>query len=385
MKLRDIAIFNLKRRKSRAAFVLLGLIIGVASVVAMVGLGQALTAEVTHKMEKYGANILITPKSEQLSLSYEGLQLGNFSFETKELHQADLAALKTIKNAANIAAVGPVILGPIAVNNQNVLLAGMEFKSTKTLKPWWQLTGELPGPDQVILGSKASQILGLGIGDSLEVKDRRLTVSGILAPSGSQDDGLVFAHLPLAQDLLNKPGLVSMVEVAALCSACPVDDMVGQISGVLPGASVMAIQSVVKSRLEALKMFQRFAYGAAVLVILVGGLVVLVTMMASVRERTSEIGIFRAIGFRKSHVVRIVLIEAVVLSLIGGVVGFALGMAAGELALPHLAEASAHHMPFDPLLGVGALLLSLTVGLAASIYPALLAVRLDPVEALRSL
>ena len=385
MKLRDIALLNLKRRKGRAIFILLGLIISVASVVAMVGLGQALTAEITHKMEKYGANILITPKSEQLSLSYDGLQLGNFSFETRELHQSDLAAIKTIKNAANIAAVGPVILGPVNINKQNVLLAGMEFTSTHTLKPWWQLTGQPPGPDQVILGSKASKVLSLGLGDQLEIKGRALSVSGVLAPGGSQDDDLVFTHLALAQDLLGKPGLISMVEVAALCSACPVDDMVQQISAALPGASVMAIQSVVKSRLHALQMFQHFAYGAAILVILVGGLVVLVTMMASVRERTSEIGIFRAIGFRKSHVVRIVLLEAAILSIIGGVIGFVLGMAAGETALPHLAEASAHHLPLSPLLGGGALLLSLTVGLAASIYPALMAVRLDPVEALRSL
>lgn len=88
MTLKDIALLNLRRRKAKAAFVLAGLLIGVATMVALVGLAEALTHEINHKLEKYGANILVVPRSDQLALSYEGVNLGGFSFETKELKES---------------------------------------------------------------------------------------------------------------------------------------------------------------------------------------------------------------------------------------------------------------------------------------------------------
>ena len=176
-----------------------------------------------------------------------------------------------------------------------------------------------------------------------------------------------------------------MVEVAALCKDCPINEMVKQIGDALPGARVMAIGQVVKGRMETLSQFRQFSYGVAGVVILVGSLVVLVTMMGSVRERTEEIGIFRAVGFRKRHVMRIVMIEAAVISGIAGVAGYLLGLGEAKTALVFFA--SNHNIPIQPSLEVaaGALALSVIVGLLASIYPAVLAARMDPNDALRAL
>ena len=391
MTFKDIAWQSLRRRKAKAAFVLVGLSIGVAAMVALVGLAEGLTREINHKLEKYGANMIITPKSEQLSLAYEGLSMGGFSFETTQLKEADLAGIKSIKNSSNIAAVGPMVLGPVMVGNQAVLLAGMDFGTVDILKPWWKIQGRDPNSDQVIAGSRAAQTFGLKIGREIQLqgrngeKSRTLTVSGILGPTGSQDDNIIFTPLKTAQDILDKPGEVSMVEVAALCMHCPVDEMVDQLSGALPGASVMAIRSVVEGRMETLKMFKKISLGGSIMVVLIGGLVVLVTMMGSVKERTSEIGIFRAIGFRKGHVMRIVLIEALILSAGAGMLGYLLGLGGGEAVMPLISGTAGAHIPLDPLLPAGALLMALVVGLVSSIYPALTAARLDPSEALRSI
>jgi putative ABC transport system permease protein len=182
-----------------------------------------------------------------------------------------------------------------------------------------------------------------------------------------------------------------MVEVAALCMNCPIDDMVNQISSALPGANVMAIQQVVKSRMETLAHFKKFSYGVSAVVVFVGALVVLVTMMGSVRERTGEIGIFRAIGYRRSHVIQIIFLEAGIVSAIAGVAGYFSGWGAAWAAVPFFTESSpsAHAMgvsvPFDPALAAGALAFAVVLGLLSSLYPALLAARLDPNEALRSL
>ncbi|MBI5443560.1 MAG: ABC transporter permease, partial [Deltaproteobacteria bacterium] len=319
MTLKDIAFLNLRRRKAKAAFVLAGLLIGVSTVVGLISLVGAITQDINHKLEQYGANILIVPKTENLSLTYGGLSLGGVSFEMQELRQDDLKKVETIQNAGNIAALGPVVLGAVDAGGRKVLLAGVDFNAAKVLKPWWKVEGQLPDDKGVLLGAEAARVLGLRVGSPFSVAGWDLAVSGILETTGSQDDQLVFTDLATAQFLLDKGGRVSMVEVAAMCKDCPIEDMVTQLSAVLPGANVMAIQQVVKSRLDALAHFKKFSYGVSAVVVLVGSLVVLVTMMGSVRERTGEIGIFRAIGFRRSHVIRIVLLEAGIVSAVAGV------------------------------------------------------------------
>jgi putative ABC transport system permease protein len=97
---------------------------------------------------------------------------------------------------------------------------------------------------------------------------------------------------------------------------------------VLPDARVMAIQQVVKGRMETLHRFSTFSLGMSAVVILVGSLVVLTTMMSSVRERKEEIGIFRAMGFRKSHVMGIIFSEAAIISGPAGLIGYLVGTAA---------------------------------------------------------
>lgn len=385
MKLKDIALLNLRRRKAKAAFLLAGLLIGVTTVVALISMVEAMTHDINEKLEKFGANILVVPKTENLSLTYGGLSLGGVSFEMEEIREEDLKKVADIPNAANVAALGPIVLGVVQINERKVLLSGVDFEASRILKPWWKIQGETPGEKSVILGTEASRILGLKIGDSLRASGHDLEVSGIIAPTGSQDDQLIFAQLATAQTILGKEGRVSMAEVAALCKDCPIEDMVSQISGAIPGAKVMGIQQVVKSRMETLSHFRKLSMGVSAVVILVGSLVVLVTMMGSVRERTREIGIFRAIGFRRGHIIRVIFLEAGIISALAGILGYLSGTGATRLFVPMFTESTQVAVPFDPVLAAGAFVLSIALGLSASVYPALMAARLDPNEALRSL
>jgi putative ABC transport system permease protein len=384
MTLKDIAFRNIRRRKAKAGFVLAGLLIAVSTAVTLLGLIQAMNRDIQHKLEEYGANILILPRTENLSLTYGGLSLGGVSFEMQEIRQADLGRVQSIENAANIAAMGPMVLGAIEVRNRKVLLAGVDFQALQLLKPWWRVGGTAPGDHDVLLGAEAASILNLEAGDHLSVNGNLLRVSGVLSPTGSQDDQLIFSRLATAQSLLNKEGQISMVEVAALCNACPIEAMVNQISGALPGTKVMAIQQVVQGRMQTLAHFRKFSYGVSVVLVLVGCLVVLVTMMGSVRERTAEIGIFRAIGFRRSHVIRIVFLEAGILSAVAGLLGYLLGFATTKAALPFFTGSNGFAGVFDPMLAVGALTVAVLMGLVSSVYPAFLAARIDPTDALRA-
>ncbi len=385
MKLETIAFNNLRRRKSRMAFLVVGLLIGVATVVTLVSLSNALTADIQHKMENFGANILLTPRSDTLSLSYGGITLGGVSIDSREIVQADLVKIHTIKNSRNISAVAPKVLGAVTVDNERVMLMGVELDKEFHLKKWWTINGEPAKTDhQLVVGNTAAAKLNLKIGSKLTISGELFEVTGILDKTGSQDDQLLIGSLPTAQRLLNKPGTVSLVEVAALCSDCPVSDMVNQIAEVLPNVEVRAIQQVVKTRMHALDQFRTFSLAIAAIVLLIGALVVFVTMMGSVNERTREIGIFRALGFRRGHVVRLILMESAAVSLLAGLLGYLVGMLATQAVLPFMAEHQVA-LHWSPVLAGLAMLLALLVGCAASFYPALHASRLDPTEALRAL
>jgi len=383
MTLFEIALKNLIRRKAKAGFILAGLVVGVATVVGVITYVETTANEITHKLEKYGANILVTPKTDQLTLSYGGLSLGAVPFDMAEIEQNELTRLDTIQNARNIAAVGPIVLGAVQVADHPLLLAGIDFEATPILKPWWRIDGQVPDDNSLVAGSRAAQVLNLRAGDTLTIKGRPLQISGVLKATGSQDDHLLFSRLSTAQLLLDKPEKLSMVEVAALCEACPIEDMVRQISGALPGARVMAVQQVVKGRMATLSHFKKFSYGISAVVILIGSLVVLVTLMGSVRERTKEIGIFRAVGFRRRHVMRIIFFEAASVSLMAGIFGYFLGYVSIKLGFTLLKGSVT--IPFNAPLAIMAVGLALTVGLISSAYPAWMASRLDPGRALRTL
>jgi len=386
MKLHTISINNLKRRKAKMAFLTIGLMVGIATIVTLVTLTRSMSSDIERKMDEFGANILVTPQSNGLAMNYGGISLGGVTFDQREIREEDLAKIKTIQNHKNISAISPKVLGGITVNNHDVLLVGVHFESELKMKQWWKVFGNEPKSEHdLLLGTDAAKVLNVSPGDNLTLKGEQFTVAGVLEQTGSQDDSLVFASLPKAQKLLGKEGKITLAEVAALCSGCPIGDMVIQIAEKLPDAKVSAIQQVVEGRLKALDQFKRFSYAMAGVVVFIGSLIVFVTMMGSVNERTTEIGVFRAIGFRKTHIMRIILLEAALVSLLAGFLGYAVGMGGAKLALPFMAESKNAHLIWDSTIAFGSIGLALTLGLLASLYPALHASKMDPTEALRAL
>lgn len=385
MRLEHIVFHNLRRRKGRAIFLVVGLLIGVATVVTLLSLTDALGRRAQHEMENFGANIIITPRSDELTLNYGGVQLGGVNLVSREIEQASLVNIDDIPNRRNVATIGPKVLGAVEVDGQRVMMMGVDPRAEFKLKRWWSIAGrKIEKGRELLVGDAVVKRFDLTMGDTLQIDGHDYTVVGLLAKTGSQDDQLLITPLPVAQSVLGKEGRLSMVEIAALCHDCPVDDMVNQLQTALPGTAVQAVQQVVKTRMHALGQFRLFAWGVAVTVVIIGALLVFVTMMGAISERTREIGIFRAIGYRRRHVLHLVLVEAAVVSALGGVLGYLTGVSATLAALP-LLEGGNASWQWNPGLAIVSVVAAILVGLIASLQPALRASRLEPSEALRAL
>jgi putative ABC transport system permease protein len=411
MRISTIALANLKRRKGKALFLSVGIAIGIGTVVALLTLTQSIQEEIGAQMDRYGANILVLPQSNSLALDYGGISVSGVSFDMQELKDEDARRIREIPYRQRLSVIAPKLLSAVDVDGHQVLLAGVDFASELRLKRWWQVVGQKPAAeDQVLIGYEVARTVGIVTADmaapvdssdpghheaeaparfnvsrnQVRVAGREHQVAGVLAQTGGPEDCMVFATLTRVQDLVNKPGRLSLIEVSALCIDCPVDDIVAQIQAKLPHAKVSAIQQAVKARTETVERLTRFSAAVSIVVLAIGALMIFTTMMSSVIERTREIGVFRAIGFRRVHIVKGLVIEIAVVSAAGGALGYLAGMAVSWAALPFFTEGGAQ-LKMTPETILFSLAVALVIGLASTVYPAFRASRLDPSEAIRQL
>jgi putative ABC transport system permease protein len=391
------------------AFIIIGLAVGVGTVVALRSLTATLEAEIGAQLDQYGANIVIVPKASSQELSYGGITLSAATFDLHQLKDEDISRIKSIKYANRLSLIAPKLLGAVEIDGQKFLLSGAIFEQEVMMKRWWQVVGQVPsGADELLVGYEAAQKLGVIeaakpaehetmhhaehtsvkkpslklLRTELTLGGERYRIAGVIQETGAQDDRIIYTGLPTAQRILRKPGELSLIEVSALCQGCPIDDIVAQLSAALPQAKVSALQQAVQARLQTVERLTRFSAALSLVMLLIGFVMVFITMMASVVERTREVGVLRALGFRKSHIIRIFMLEAALISLIGGLLGWVAGTLSGALSAPYFTEAGAVVCP-SWTLALLALAAAVSVGVASSLYPALKAAKLDPTESLR--
>ena len=385
MKLYNISLNNLKRRKGKMIFLVMGLVIGIATVVTLLSITESMSRDIEERLNQFGANIVMTPRNENLSLSYGGINMGGVNYKVREFDENKLPDIRKIKNSKNLGIIAPKVIGAVKINGRDVLLMGVDFEQEIPLKTWWQFDGYLPKQaNEVLLGSQVASSFGLSTGDNLILSDKNFVVSAVLQPTGASEDNVIIADLYESQKVLGKEGKISMVEIAAFCRGCPINELTLQIAEKFPDAKVTALKQAVMSKMQSIELFKSFSLGISVLVIFIGSLLVFVTMMGSVSERTREIGIFRAIGFRRGHVMQIILLEALIVGVVGGFLGFFGGSTIAWATLPFVLEGGAF-AGINISLGIISLLLSVSLSLVASLYPARKASSLDPSEALRVL
>ncbi|HKP12069.1 MAG TPA: ABC transporter permease, partial [Blastocatellia bacterium] len=162
MRISTIALANLKRRKGRAAFLVIGISIGIGTAVALLSLSGSIKEEIGSQLDRFGANIVVVPQSNNLSLDYGGVAVSSVSYDVQQLKGEDADSVYDIPLRNRISLVSPKLLGAVRVAGLDVLLAGVDFKSELTLKRWWHIVGRRPEADtDLLVGYEAARALGL--------------------------------------------------------------------------------------------------------------------------------------------------------------------------------------------------------------------------------
>ncbi len=399
---------SLNANKMRSILTVLGIVIGVAAVIAMLSIGRGAQASITSRIESMGTNLVYVSPG---STSESGVQSAAGSAGTLTLDDADaLAELPDVEAVASV--TNSFVQAVYQGTNTNTRLMGVtpgyETVSSLTLEDGVFISDD----DQkarklvVVLGSSVAETLfgGTGgvVGQKVRLNGQPYEVIGVLASKGgtgfmNQDDQ-VFIPLSTALNRLvggsrfRGSSVISQITLKASNSEA-VDQVVNNATLLMrerhetvEGAddfTVTSQESTLDAATEVADTLTVFLGGIAAISLAVGGIGIMNIMLTTVTERTHEIGLRKAVGAKRKDILLQFLVEAMVLSLLGGLIGVLFGWGAAQL----MGQVQFGGSTITPVVGLDSVLLatvfSVAVGLFFGIYPATRAARLQPVEALR--
>jgi len=395
-----IAFKALGRNKMRTALTMLGMIIGVAAVITMVALGTGASAAVEERIKSAGTNLITVNAG---NWTQGGVRMGQGASSTLRAEDAE-----AIRELPGVQYVAPAVStrGQIIAGNQNwsTRIEGTDI-DLPLIRSWPTKYGTFFTQQDVssaakvaVLGSFVAETLfGPDVdptGQIIRIRNQPFKVVGVMASKGQQSmgqdqDDSVFVPYTTVQKKLLGVTYIQRIDVSAV-SAAEVPNVANRIADLLrvrhklvPGDpddfTIRTLEEMAEVRTQAMQTMTMLLAAIAGVSLVVGGIGIMNIMLVSVTERTREIGLRMAIGARSRDVLFQFLVEAVVISLFGGLIGLALGYGLSEtvkrvLQWPSQVPPEAIAMAFG---------FAAATGIFFGFYPASKAARLDPIEALR--
>jgi putative ABC transport system permease protein len=410
---------SFRRQKRRKLLSVVAITLGVTVATAMIAVATDIGDKISRELRTIGANLLITPQEDTLDVEIGGVNLKPPS-DGAFLNEADLPKIKGTFWHNNITGFAPML--PVNVTLQrngqtdNLTLLGTYFAKpvsfgkekittgVRSTHPWWKVSGAWPDDSSrdVLLGERLAARLSAKSGDEVSISGRELHVNGILSTGGSEDDQIV-APLALAQEILGKPGAVRRVYVSALtkpedafarrdprsmsgavydrwyCSPYP-QSIAFQLQEAIPHSHAEQIRQVAQNEGAVLTRIEGLIFLVTLAALFASALAVSAAMATAIFERRAEVGLMKALGAGKLAVASVFFVEATLLALIGGFVGFVAG---GLLAHEIGQSIFNSQITIAPVLLPVILSIAVIVTFAGSAAAIRSAVRLDPVFALR--
>jgi putative ABC transport system permease protein len=396
-----VAFAGLTANKLRSALTILGLMIGVGSVIVLISVGTGSSDAVQQQIDALGSNVLLVQSATGLG----GLR--GASSSTTALTLTDATALENRFEAPDVQSVSPVV----TANGVTLTYDGTTYSPSQFLGTtpsyeaarsyvtaegsWFTNRQETSHSRVLVVGpTVVSELFGGQdpVGDNVQVNGMNYEIVGVTASKGSNgtsnQDDVAFAPLTAAQDSLTGYGSISQVVVQAKsepqlsAAQTEVTEILNQVDPPSPGSTtsnfnVINQGSILQTSASSSGVFTTLLGEVAAISLLVGGIGVMNIMLVSVTERTREIGIRKAVGARRSDILTQFLIEAVLVSLLGGVAGVLFGVIGSQFTIAGVHPVIA---PYSVALAFGAAVMT---GLFFGTYPASRAAGMRPIEALR--
>jgi len=389
LELIRLALSRLRTSRLRAALTMLGVIIGVASVVALVGVGQGTTSNITSRLSSLGTNLLtISPSGNSTS------------------HPLSLDDATAVASVDGVAAVAPELQTSATVtygtqsDTTSVIGTNADYAQVRAYDVWQGsfLTDAAvaSGLRVAVLGATTASTLGLdqtSIGSSVSIDGLPFRVIGILQPKGgagfANPDDEVLVPIAAVHKYFVSGDDVRTIGVS-VASADQMTDATNAITALLRDRHALSATDTadfsVFNQTQLLDAASSISAtltlllgGIASISLIVGGIGIMNIMLVSVRERTREIGIRKAVGARGRDILAQFLIEALTLSLLGGLIGILVGLIVSGL----IGQIAGWGLQLSLSTVAAAVFFSLAVGVVFGVWPARQAARLDPINALR--
>lgn len=397
-----IALKTLGAHKMRTALAVIGIVIGVSAVILMVAIGRGAEASVLKKIRGLGTNLIIVTAGKVRIIAGRPRQTGNTTSLTVRDAEALAAESSAIAGAAPFQ--GKKFLVKYEDASTNTVVSGTtpEFSEIRNFSP---AKGRFFSEDEVkaamrvaVVGKTVVNNLFEGrsaVGETIRINNVPFEVIGVLEEKGvnaigQDDDDQILIPITTVMRRLMNVIYVNNVYVAAR-DASLMDKAVADMTSILrerhhlkPGKeedfSIQNQMDILRAEEETSETFTMLLGGIAAVSLLVGGVGILAIMLISIKERVKEIGLRRAVGARRKDILLQFLIEALVLSVAGGLIGIVFGVS-GSFVVGWTTELPTSVSAFSIIV---AFLFSAAVGLFFGIYPARKAAELDPIYALRS-
>jgi putative ABC transport system permease protein len=410
---------SFRRQKRRKLLAGAAIALGVTVATAMIAVATDIGDKINRELRTIGANLLVTPEEDTLDVEIGGVNLKPPS-DGAFLNEADLPKIKGTFWHNNITGFAPMLPVNVAVERdgktEDLTLLGTYFAKkisfgkeefttgVRSTHPWWKVSGTWPDDNSrdVLVGERLAAKLSVTAGDTIEVSERHLRVSGILSTGGSEDDQIV-GPIALAQEILGRPGAVRRVYVSAItkpedafarrdprsmsgavydrwyCSPYP-QSIAFQLQEAIPHSHAEQIRQVAQNEGAVLTRIEGLIFLITLAALFASALAVSAAMAAAIFERRAEVGLMKALGAGRFGIASIFFAEATLLALVGGLVGFAAG---GLLARQIGRSIFDSQITISPVLLPVILAIAVMVTFAGSAAAIRNAVRLDPVFALR--
>jgi putative ABC transport system permease protein len=410
---------SFRRQKRRKLLAGVAITLGVGVATAMISVATDIGDKISRELRAYGANLVVTPQEDTLDVQIGGVDLKPPS-DGAYLNEADLPKIKGMFWRNNIVGFAPML--PVSVqlgnsdNAKSLTLLGTYFSRQLTFgkedfvtgvrvtHPWWKVQGSWPddSSSDVLLGESLAAKLGRKTGDEIEISGQPHRIVGILSTGGAEDNQIV-APLALAQQILGKPGAVRRLYVSALtkpedalarrdpksmnpemfdrwyCSPY-VASIAYQLQEALPHSHAEQIRQIAQNEGTVLSRIKGLMLLVTLAALFASALAVSAAMATAIFERRTEVGLMKALGAGNVSVAVLFFAEALLLALIGGVLGFVGGALLARQIGRSIFDSQ---IAIEPVLFPVILAIAVIVTFAGSAMAIRRAVKFDPVYALR--